>query len=80
MNLTLLSPTSSESFEINWLEVETTQGNQIIAQGHAPTILLLTPRRELTIELNDGTKTVIMVDGGILEVTRTTATLILTYE
>lgn len=80
MELKLIGPTSSETMEINWLEVQTLQGNFIVQPGHAPTIVLLAPDKELSMELLDGSVTVMTIAGGILEITRTSIMLILTQE
>ncbi len=80
MELKLIGPLSSQSMDINWLEVQTVQGNFVIKPGHAPMIVILAPNKELTMELHDGSLTVMTVAGGILEVQRTTLTLILTHE
>lgn len=80
MELKLIGPTSSQNMEINWLEVQTLKGNFVIKPGHAPLIVLLAPNKELTMELLDGSMTLMTIPGGILEVSRTSLTLILTHE
>ncbi len=80
MELKLIGPTSSQSIEINWLEAQTAQGNFVIKPGHAPMIVLLAPNKELSMELLDGSLTLMTLAGGILEVNRTSITLILTHE
>lgn len=80
MELKLIGPTSSQTMEVNWLEVQTVQGNFIIQPGHAPMIVLLAPNKELNMELLDGSHTLMTIVGGILEVSRTSVTLILTHE
>lgn len=78
MQLTLMSPTNSQIIEINWLEVQTDKGNFVIQPGHMPMIVLLTPNQELTMELLDGSVTLMSITGGILEITRTAVTLLIT--
>lgn len=80
MNFTLIGPTSSQTLEIKWLEVQTLQGNFVIKPGHAPMIIILAPNKEVSMELNDGATTVMTIAGGMLEVTRTDITLLLTHE
>lgn len=80
MEFKLIGPTSSQSIAINWLEVQTLHGNFVIQPGHAPTIVLLAPNKEISMELHDGSVTVMTIAGGILEVTRTVLTLLLTHE
>lgn len=80
IQFTLLSPTSSKTMDINWLEIQTLEGNFVIKPGHAPLIVVAAPNKELTIELSDGSVTMMSIAGGILEVNRTTALLLLTHE
>lgn len=80
MELTLIGPTSSQHINVNWLEVQTLAGNFVIKPGHAPMIVVLAPNKELTMELHDGSLTLMTIAGGILEIQRTFITLILTHE
>ena len=80
MELKLIGPTESQKMEINWVEIQTLQGNFVIKPGHAPLIALLAPNKEMSMELLDGSVTVMTIPGGILEVTRTSLTLLLTHE
>lgn len=80
MELKLVGPTESQSVQINWLEVQTQQGNFVIMPGHAPMVVLLAHNKEITMELKDGSTTLMTIVGGILEVTRDSLTLILTHE
>ncbi len=80
MELKFIGPTSSQVMNIRWLEVQTHDGNFVIKPGHAPTIVILAPNKELTMELEDGSTTLITIAGGILEVTRTSVTLLVTHE
>lgn len=76
MDLTVIGPTTKNTYSINWLEVETSLGNFVIQHGHAPMILLLLPNKDVTIFLTSGKVETFRVDGGILEVNRHTALLI----
>ncbi len=80
MELKLIGPMSSQSMQVNWLEVETQQGSFVIMPGHMPMVVLLAENKEITMELEDGSTTLMTIVGGILEVTRNTLTLILTHE
>jgi F0F1-type ATP synthase epsilon subunit len=80
MELKLVGPTSSQAMAINWLEVQTLHGNFVIMPGHAPMVVLLAHNKEVTMELEDGSTTLMTIAGGILEVTRTSLTLLLTHE
>ena len=80
MELKIIRPTSSQKLKINWLEAQTNEGNLVIMPGHTPMVVLLAPNKELSIELWDCTRTLMTIAGGILEVTRTAITLIITHE
>ena len=80
MELKLIGPISSQSMQVNWLEVETQQGSFVIMPGHTPMVVLLAENKEITMELEDGSTTLMTIVGGVLEVTRNTLTLILTHE
>jgi F0F1-type ATP synthase epsilon subunit len=80
MELTIVRPMSSQTIEINWLEAHTEQGNYVIMPGHSPMVILLAPNKELSLELEDLTRTQMSIPGGILQVTRTAVTLLITHE
>ncbi len=80
MKFTMMSPTSSKAINVSWIEAQTNEGSFIIQEGHAPAIIILALNKELTMELENGTTTVMTISGGILEVTRNSATLIMTHE
>lgn len=77
MILTLLGPINSQTIDVNWFEVQTNEGSFIIKHGHAPMVAILAKNKELTLELKDGSQTVMTVSGGILEIDREAATLLL---
>lgn len=78
MQLKILTATSKKTAQINWLEVETTLGNFVIQQGHAPTVLILKPGKEITFSLANGTKESTTIQEGLAHITRTSATIIIT--
>lgn len=80
MELKIVRPTSSQSLAVSWVEAQTDQGNVVILPGHTPLIVLLAADKELTIGLEDGTQQQIIIGGGILKVTRTELTLLVTHE
>ncbi len=80
MELKIVRPMSSQTMEINWLEAQTEQGNFVVLPGHTPMVILLSPDKELSIELWDCTRTQMTIAGGILQVTRTSITLLITNE
>ncbi len=80
MELKIVRPMSSQTMNINWLEAQTEQGNFVIMPGHTPMIILLAPNKELSIEMWDCTRTEMTIAGGILQITRTSITLLITHE
>lgn len=78
MKFTIITPQSSRTLEINWLEVETAQGSFTVQEGHAPLIAPLSANKEISIHLKDGSITTMTLAGGILEVTRDSV-IVLTY-
>ena len=80
MRLKIYSPTQQQEYEIVYLEVETSMGNFVILEGHAPLILMLTAGRPVTFcqqATPESFERFAATHGGILKVTRTDATLIL---
>lgn len=80
MELTIVRPMNSQTMHINWLEVQTQEGNYVIMPGHMPMVILLAPHKELSLELEDLTQTQMTIPGGILQITRTALTLLITHE
>jgi len=80
MELKIVRPMSTQTMNISWLEAQTERGNFVIMPGHAPMVILLAPGKELSIELEDHTKTQMTIAGGILHITRNILTLLITHE
>lgn len=80
MELTLIGPTSSQTLDINWIEVSTNEGDFVVLPGHAPMIIVLAANKEITMERTDGSTMVMTIAAGFLEVTRTSVMLILTHD
>lgn len=77
MELKIVSPQETKTHTILWLEALTSDGSFVIQPGHAPTILVLLPNKEMTFGLKNGKRESIMVSRGILEVGRRKATLLI---
>ena len=77
MELHIISPEQTVTHSVAWVEVETIAGNFVIHPGHAPTILLLSPDKELNFCLINGKQESLLVPRGIVEVSRTAVTLII---
>jgi F0F1-type ATP synthase epsilon subunit len=77
MELHIISPEQTITHSVAWVEVETIAGNFVIQPGHAPTILLLSPDKELIFCLINGKQESLLVPRGIMQVSRTAVTLII---
>lgn len=80
MKLTIFSSTQTQEYNINYLEVETSAGNFVILEGHAPIVLLLKPQQPIIFSrtnASDSQEKQTIPHGGILKVTRTDATVII---
>lgn len=77
MELHIISPEQTVIHSVAWVEAKTIAGNFVIQPGHAPTILLLSPDKELIFCLINGKQESLLVPRGILDISRTTVTLII---
>lgn len=77
MLLSLISPTDKKSFKIDWLEINTPLGNFVIQAEHAPMILTLAPSQPITYCFRNGKEESIIIPEGIVEITRSTATILI---
>jgi F0F1-type ATP synthase epsilon subunit len=78
MELHITSPQETQVFAIVWIEVPTPAGSFVIQPEHAPTLLIISPDKEITFCLKNGKQQSLLVSQGIVEVTRTIVTLIIT--
>lgn len=77
MILYIITPTEQRTLTSAWIEVETITGNLVIQDGYAPSLILLKPHTQVTIGLPNDAQESFEIAGGILEIIRTKATLIL---
>ncbi|MBY0109663.1 MAG: hypothetical protein K2X90_00980 [Candidatus Babeliaceae bacterium] len=80
MKLNIFSTTRVLEYDISYLEVDTSVGNFVILEGHAPLLLLLSSGKPIIFCKKDSTETfeqLIPAHGGILKVTRWQATIIM---
>lgn len=75
--LTLVTPTSNKTLGIRWLELETTHGNLVIQEGHAPLITSLKELCDVRFETDGGLVEGIEVRGGIAKIDRKSALIII---
>lgn len=76
MELRIVTPQETVIHAIAWIEVNTLAGNFVIQPGHAPTILILAPGKEVSFRYVNGKQESFFVERGTLEVNRSAATLI----
>ena len=77
MELTIITPTKKNTYNVAWVELNTPAGNFVIARGHAPMIITLSPEKPVIYELNTGKDASETITGGIAHITRKSVTLIL---
>lgn len=77
MILHIVTPEKKESIEIEWIELNTPIGNMIIQEGHAPTILSLSPGKPYIYLVPDGNPESRNVISGFARITRSDVTLLL---
>lgn len=78
MELTIVSPFEKKVIQIAWIEVNTPVGNFVMQRGHAPMIVSLSPNNNITMCLANGKhETLAAQQGGLLEINRTQARLLL---
>lgn len=77
MKLDIMSPTSSETLNINWIEVNTPQGSFVVEKGHAPTIATLSQDKYITVNLEQNNQEKkIKISGGVIHVQRDKVTIL----
>lgn len=76
MEFRIVTPQETLTYAVAWIEVNTPAGNFVIQPGHAPTILILSQGKEMNFRLVNGKQESLIIERGILEVTRKTTTLI----
>ncbi len=78
MKFFIVSLLDKKTFDIAWLEINTSIGNFVIQRGHAPMILILSPNKPLIYCLQNGKEETTTIPGGIVHINREQATVVLT--
>lgn len=76
MTLTLISPQSSKTVEIEWLDMQTLTGSLVVQPGHAPAYIVLKENSAVRWSLVTGIQETIEVAQGFVEVQRDKVVLI----
>lgn len=77
MQLIIQSPTEQQTFDVAWIEVEVISGNLVIMPGHAPTVARLKHQSQIVLGFASNKQEILIVSGGIVEVTRDVTRIIL---
>lgn len=78
LSLRIVSPNHFCTYEVVWIEANTPEGNFIIQPEHAPTTLILSEHKPFIFCLPTGkTETIIPEKNVLLQVTRTSAVVLL---
>jgi len=80
MELFILSPRHKQSYEIDWLDLHTSQGNFVIKRGHAPMIIDLLPHSSFTFALENGVQKSVQIRTGIASIMRDQTTIFISEE
>lgn len=75
--VTFITPTSQKVVSVVWLECQTPTGNLVIQKGHAPLVSLIQPYSEVIFQSDKGEKESLEISGGVLEVQRESALIII---
>lgn len=78
MELKIIGPEGTKVHEILWIELNTKSGNFVIQHGHTPMIVSLSPNKDVIFCLKNGKQETFAPTGGVAEITRKSATLLLT--
>ncbi len=79
MQLLIISATERKSYAVEWLEINTAEGNFVIQSDHAPTILVLAPESLVTyLPSGEQTSVNLRIKQAVVEITREQAILIIT--
>jgi F0F1-type ATP synthase epsilon subunit len=77
MNFTMISSHNKTVLKVAWIEINTPVGNFVMQRGHIPTILPICPHKPLTVCLANGKQETFHPSGGVIDVNRESALLVL---
>lgn len=80
MLLSIVSALEQKNLTIDWLEVNTNQGNYVIERAHVPTVLVLTPESKILYRASGASEVeTLTIKQAIVHVTRTDVTILVTH-
>jgi F0F1-type ATP synthase epsilon subunit len=79
VKLTVVSPQQASEYKVQWIEGQTPEGSIIIQPDHAPIIMSLVAGSDFSfvLEKTDEKKTIHLERNAFLEVTRTSAVMLI---
>ena len=78
MKLRIINSRQTVRHEVSWIDLVTTDGGMIILPEHSPMVATLAINKELSFKTKDGRLLhVKVINGGIIEITRTQVTVLL---
>ena len=80
MKLHIVSATKSQNYNVNWLEINTEQGNFVIQNGHAPMIVELKNDSTISFNVELGNTMNLKIKNGIAEIGRSHTMILITHE
>lgn len=78
MDLKIISSAYAKHHSVQWVEMSTSEGDQIIEEGHAPTVLFLKPDSEIVFSDGGNTPHKVLVKQALAHITRTNVTILVT--
>lgn len=76
MQLYIVTPFKKITKEIDWIDINTTIGNFVIQNEHAPMILSLQPDSQCIVGLATGKQEILKIIRGMVHVTRIDVTIL----
>ncbi len=76
-NLEIISSTAHQTFLVTGIEIESPTGSYFIGYDHMPLISIIKKKSMVIYELADGTSTKFQVNGGIFNISKNKAIILL---
>lgn len=78
MQLVIMRPGEIAEHMVEWIEINTSLGNFVIQEEHAPTVFVLSANKECRFSLTTTGKEVsLIIEQGVIEINRRSALLFL---
>lgn len=80
MELRIISQHYQKKHQISWISVTTSNGSLVIQNNHAPLIASIAEKTECSFLVDNDTIETLLIQKGIIEVTRTCVILLINEE